>query len=85
MNLSGMDRDYLAFRELLAQAERNPAIAAELTRLMLAGAPLREVLALADSAECCGASGESQDFGGIRPYITASLQSNAGHVLQDAS
>ena len=59
---SGMDSDYLAFRELLKLPERDPAIAAELTRLMDAGAPLGELLALAGT----GASGESGDFGGIR-------------------
>lgn len=39
-----MDSDYLAFRELLKQTERDPA--AELSRLMQAGAPLRDLLAL---------------------------------------
>lgn len=43
---SGMDPDYLAFRGLLAQAERDPVIAEDLTRLMQAGAPLSDLLAL---------------------------------------
>ena len=44
-----MDPDYIAFRELLRQAEADPALAAEIERLMREGAPLAEVLALLPS------------------------------------
>lgn len=40
------DPDYLAFKELLKLAKSDPALAAEIERLMREGAPLAEVLAL---------------------------------------
>jgi len=55
-----MDPDYVAFRELLRLAERNPDIAAELTRLMWAGAPLGEVPALLLHDSQGSASGPAQ-------------------------
>ena len=45
-----MDPDYIAFRELLQQAQADPVLAAELTRAMQEGWPLSRVLSLASSA-----------------------------------
>lgn len=47
----GMDPDYIAFRELVRQAERDPVLAAELTRAMREGRPLSRLLSLASSAD----------------------------------
>ena len=44
------DPNHIAFRELLRQAERDPALAAELSRLMAELAPLPVLLSLASAA-----------------------------------
>ena len=46
-----MDPDYIAFRELLRQAEADPVLAAELSRAMREGWELSRVLSLASSAD----------------------------------
>lgn len=45
-----MDPDYIAFRDLLRQAEHDPALAAALTRAMRRGWELSAVLSLASPA-----------------------------------
>lgn len=59
-----MDPDYIAFRELLRQAEHDPVLAAELTRLMAEARPLREILSLASVAvaPATGSLGFREDF-----------------------
>ena len=42
-----MDPDDIAFRKLLRQAETDPELAAELSRLIVEARPLREILSLA--------------------------------------
>ena len=46
-----MDTDYRAFRALLRQAETDPALAVELSRLMAEARPLNEILTLASRCQ----------------------------------